>query len=112
MNKKKKHIPVVCVNISVFFVLLSYINGLKHYNDLEPWQICLRWAFEQGVTFVVKSFNKERMKENLQIFDWAFSKDDYKKLNEIRQHRLMPKLEMVSPHGPFKSLEELWDGEI
>ncbi|XP_021293073.1 non-functional NADPH-dependent codeinone reductase 2-like [Herrania umbratica] len=75
-------------------------------------QICLRWAFEQGVTFVVKSFNKERMKENLQIFDWALSKDDYKKLNEIRQHRLMPKLEMVSPHGPFKSPEELWDGEI
>lgn len=75
-------------------------------------QVCLRWAFEQGITFVVKSFNKERMKENLQIFDWALSPNDYNKINEIQQHRLMPKLEMVSPHGPFKSLEELWDGEI
>ncbi|XVE74957.1 hypothetical protein DITRI_Ditri12bG0060100 [Diplodiscus trichospermus] len=75
-------------------------------------QVCLRWAFEQGITFVVKSFNKERMKENLQIFDWALSSDDYNKINEIQQHRLMPKPEMVTPHGPFKSLEELWDGEI
>ncbi|XWS69077.1 hypothetical protein CRYUN_Cryun04dG0148600 [Craigia yunnanensis] len=75
-------------------------------------QVCLRWAFEQGITFVVKSFNKERMKENLQIFDWALSSDDYNKIKEIQQHRLMPKLEMISPHGPFKTLEELWDGEI
>lgn len=79
---------------------------------MECWQVCLRWAFEQGITFVVKSFNKERMKENLQILDWALSSDDYNKMNEIQQRRLMPQPAMVSPHGPFKSLEELWDGEI
>ncbi|KAK8561106.1 hypothetical protein V6N13_149715 [Hibiscus sabdariffa] len=75
-------------------------------------QVCLRWAFEQGLTFVVKSFNKERMRENLQIFDWELTSDDYKQINKIKQHRLMPKPEMVSPNGPFKSPEELWDGEI
>ncbi|KAK8480811.1 hypothetical protein V6N13_005320 [Hibiscus sabdariffa] len=57
-------------------------------------QVCLRWAFEQGLTFVVKSFNKERMRENLQIFDWELTSDDYKQINEIKQHRLMPKPEM------------------
>ncbi|KAL2967828.1 hypothetical protein AAZX31_16G195800 [Glycine max] len=36
-------------------------------------QIALRWIFEQGVTPVVKSFNKVRMNENLQIFDWNLS---------------------------------------
>ncbi|OMO80034.1 Aldo/keto reductase [Corchorus olitorius] len=75
-------------------------------------QVCLRWAYEQRVTFVVKSFNKERMKENLQIFDWELSEEDYRKINGIKQQRLMPQPGMVSPHGPFKSLEELWDGEI
>ncbi|PPR80819.1 hypothetical protein GOBAR_AA39892 [Gossypium barbadense] len=75
-------------------------------------QVCLRWALEQGLSFVVKSFNKERMRENLHIFDWGLSLDDYKKINEIKQRRLLPKIEMVSPNGPFKSLEELWDGEI
>ncbi|KAG4153381.1 hypothetical protein ERO13_D04G179900v2 [Gossypium hirsutum] len=50
-------------------------------------QVCLRWAFEQGLSFVVKSFNKERMRENLQIFDWGLSLDDHKKINEIKQHK-------------------------
>ncbi|KAE8722655.1 hypothetical protein F3Y22_tig00013808pilonHSYRG00101 [Hibiscus syriacus] len=34
-------------------------------------QICLRWAFEEGVGVIVKSFNGERMKHNLEIFDWS-----------------------------------------
>ncbi|KAK3416734.1 hypothetical protein EUGRSUZ_H02496 [Eucalyptus grandis] len=36
-------------------------------------QVCLRWLYEQGVTFVVKSFKKERLKENLGIFDWELT---------------------------------------
>ncbi|KAF2305712.1 hypothetical protein GH714_007707 [Hevea brasiliensis] len=39
-------------------------------------QVCLRWVHEQGVSVVVKSFNKERMKENLKIFDWELSEED------------------------------------
>ncbi|QHO09985.1 NAD(P)H-dependent 6'-deoxychalcone synthase [Arachis hypogaea] len=30
-------------------------------------QVSLRWLYEQGVTFAVKSYNKERMKQNLEI---------------------------------------------
>ncbi|XP_044492123.1 non-functional NADPH-dependent codeinone reductase 2-like [Mangifera indica] len=72
-------------------------------------QVCLRWIFEQGATIVVKSFNKERIKENLEIFDWGLSGEDYDKINQIEQHRLMPIEGFVSPHGPFKTLEDLWD---
>ncbi|KAK9277294.1 hypothetical protein L1049_006834 [Liquidambar formosana] len=75
-------------------------------------QVSLRWVYEQGVSFLVKSFNKERMKENLKIFDWSLTEDDYKKINKIQQNRGMPKLDFVSVHGPFKSVQELWDGEI
>ncbi|CAK9182509.1 unnamed protein product [Ilex paraguariensis] len=39
-------------------------------------QICLRWAHEQGLGVLVKSFNKERMKQNLEIFNWALSEDE------------------------------------
>ena len=74
-------------------------------------QVCLRWLYEQGVTFVVKSFNKERMKENLSIFDWELRGDDYEKINSIPQKKMMLKEEFVSPIGPYKSVEELWDGE-
>ena len=52
------------------------------------------------------------MKENLQIFDWELSDDDYDKIGQIKQHRMMLKEELVSAHGPYKSIEELWDGEL
>ncbi|XP_059441525.1 non-functional NADPH-dependent codeinone reductase 2-like [Corylus avellana] len=75
-------------------------------------QVCLRWIYEQGVTPVMKSYNKERLKENLQIFDWELSEDDSKKISEIKQHRMMLKEELISARGPYKSIEELWDGEL
>ncbi|WVZ18050.1 hypothetical protein V8G54_005372 [Vigna mungo] len=58
-------------------------------------QVSLRWLYELGVTIVVKSYNKERMKQNLEIFDWSLTKEDYEKIDEIKQSRtfdLGPKL--------------------
>ncbi|KAJ9160195.1 hypothetical protein P3X46_025617 [Hevea brasiliensis] len=75
-------------------------------------QVCLRWAFEQGVSVLVKSFNKERMKENLDIFEWKLSQDDLQKINQLPQRKGFPGLEFISNEGPYKSPEELWDEEI
>ncbi|MBA0751131.1 hypothetical protein Gogos_002495, partial [Gossypium gossypioides] len=76
------------------FMVIETSHEFRVDYVLEFKWVCLRWAFEQGLSFVVKSFNKERMRENLQIFDWGLSLDDYKKINEIKQRRLFPKLEM------------------
>ncbi|KAF2316660.1 hypothetical protein GH714_042001 [Hevea brasiliensis] len=75
-------------------------------------QVCLRWAFEQGVSVLVKSFNKERMKENLDIFEWKLSQDDLQKINQLPQRKGFPGLQFISNEGPYKSPEELWDEEI
>ncbi|GMI87474.1 hypothetical protein like AT1G59960 [Hibiscus trionum] len=75
-------------------------------------QVCLRWAYEQGVCVLVKSFNKERMKQNLDIFDWKLSADELHKISQLPQCKGFPAIEFVSEHGPYKSVEELWDGEI
>ncbi|KAA8533078.1 hypothetical protein F0562_033389 [Nyssa sinensis] len=90
------------------------LANLLHFAKIPPAvnQVCLRWAHEQGVVIVAKSFNKERMKENLEIFDWELSKEDSKKISEIPQIRGLPVDIFISENGPFKSLEELWDGEI
>ncbi|KAI7748567.1 hypothetical protein M8C21_000106 [Ambrosia artemisiifolia] len=50
-------------------------------------QISLRWMYEQGVSFVVKSFNTERMKQNLDIFDWSLTEDELIKISQIPQQR-------------------------
>ncbi|XP_075656993.1 (1S)-1,7-diacetoxy-luvungin A aldo-keto reductase-like [Castanea sativa] len=75
-------------------------------------QVCIRWVYEQGVSVLVKSFNKDRMKENLDIFDWKLSPEDLEKISQIPQRKGFPGLEFISEEGPYKSLSELWDGEI
>ncbi|PWA34040.1 aldo/keto reductase/potassium channel subunit beta [Artemisia annua] len=50
-------------------------------------QISLRWLYEQGVIIAVKSFNTERMKENLEIFDWYLTREELSKIDQIPQHR-------------------------
>nr|CAD1837363.1 unnamed protein product [Ananas comosus var. bracteatus] len=75
-------------------------------------QICLRWVHEQGDCVLVKSYNDQRMKENLEIFDWELSEEDKYKINQIPQQRSVPAEDFISDVGPFKSLMELWDGEI
>ncbi|KAJ9169467.1 hypothetical protein P3X46_017662 [Hevea brasiliensis] len=88
------------------------LNEIAKTRGKTVAQVCLRWAYEQGTSFAVKSYRKERLKENMNIFDWALLKDDHDKINQIPQQRLQPKEELVSANGPYKSLEELWDGEI
>ncbi|EEF40537.1 non-functional NADPH-dependent codeinone reductase 2 isoform X1 [Ricinus communis] len=75
-------------------------------------QVSLRWVYEQGVSIVVKSFNKERMKENLEIFEWELSKEELQKINQIPQERVALAEMYVSDESPYKSLMELWDGEL
>ncbi|KAE8730240.1 putative NAD(P)H-dependent oxidoreductase 2 [Hibiscus syriacus] len=75
-------------------------------------QICLRWAFEEGVGVIVKSFNGERMKQNLEIFDWSLSKEDLIRIDDLPQSRGCTGELFVDESGTFKCVEEFWDGEV
>ncbi|KAL5552803.1 hypothetical protein UlMin_040204 [Ulmus minor] len=88
------------------------LNDIAKARGKTLAQVCLRWVYEVGATLVAKSYNKERLKQNLQIFDWALSEDDLQKISQIPQHKMMLKEELISARGPYKSLQELWDGEL
>ena len=75
-------------------------------------KVCLRWVYEQGVSLLVKSFNKERMKANLEIFDWELTAEESQKISQLPQRKGFPAIEFISDDGPYKTLEDLWDGEI
>lgn len=51
----------------------------------------------------VKSYNKERMKQNLEIFDWSLASDDHEKIEQIKQIRVN--------NGPVVFIPGLWDEE-
>ncbi|MDE7413346.1 MAG: aldo/keto reductase [Muribaculaceae bacterium] len=53
--------------------LLIDLAGKYHKTSA---QICLRWAVQNGVVPLPKSVNPERMKTNLDIFDFTISEED------------------------------------
>ena len=52
------------------------------------------------------------MQQNLDIFNWELSENKSKKINEISQSRACLGKDYTSVYGPYKTIEELWDGEI
>lgn len=75
-------------------------------------QVALRWVYEQGVCMVARSFNEGRMKQNMDIFDWELTDQDKAMIAGVPQRRACRGDYFVSPDGPYKSLHDLWDGEI
>ncbi|RYQ99665.1 hypothetical protein Ahy_B07g087636 isoform B [Arachis hypogaea] len=84
---------------------------LKEIASARHNRVALRWIYEKGASAIVKSFNKERMKQNLDIFDWELSQEETMKFTQIPQRRVCTAEDYVSEDGPYKSLEELWDGD-
>uniref|UniRef100_A0A0E0B763 NADP-dependent oxidoreductase domain-containing protein n=1 Tax=Oryza glumipatula TaxID=40148 RepID=A0A0E0B763_9ORYZ len=74
-------------------------------------QICLRWLNEQGDVLLVKTYNEKRMRENLDIFNWELTDEERERISQMPQQRGLPGLEFISDHGPYKSVEDLWDGD-
>ncbi|KAF5175312.1 Non-functional nadph-dependent codeinone reductase [Thalictrum thalictroides] len=88
------------------------LNEIAQAKGRTHAQVCLRWLHEQGICVVVKSFSEERMKGNLEIFDWEMSPEESALIQQLPQSRGHTGEDFISVDGPFKSLEELWDGEI
>ncbi|KAK9091290.1 hypothetical protein Sjap_024467 [Stephania japonica] len=75
-------------------------------------QIGLRWGYEQGASMVVKSFNRARLEENVDIFDWNLTEEELKKIELVPQTRTSTLSDFVFADGPFKTVDDLWDGEM
>ncbi|CAD6260736.1 unnamed protein product [Miscanthus lutarioriparius] len=68
-------------------------------------QVSLRWIYEQGVTWIVKSFNKERLKQNLDNFDWKLTEEDWLKIRQIPQKKYVTAAVLFSTEGEFTSVD-------
>ncbi|KAG0469311.1 hypothetical protein HPP92_018639 [Vanilla planifolia] len=77
-----------------------------------PAQVALRWGIQMGNSVLPKSTNKSRILENLDVYDWSIPDELFAMFTTIQQVRLIRGHIFVSSHGLYKSVEELWDGEI
>ena len=67
----------------------SIIKDLaKKYNKSEA-QIILRWHLQNNVIAIPKTSNLNRIKENMDIFDFTISKDDMEKIDSLNKNERM-----------------------
>ena len=60
----------------------------KKHNKSVP-QVMLRWGIDYGVVVLTKSVHKDRIKQNIDIFDFELDADDMKKLKRMdREYRV------------------------
>ncbi|XP_057823339.1 aldo-keto reductase family 4 member C11 isoform X3 [Cryptomeria japonica] len=86
---------------------------LRDYCNKHSIHVILRWGIEQGVSVLPKSYNTGRITENFQIFDWSLTPDDHDMISKLEQRKLLRGDNFVnSTTSPYKTVEELWDGEI
>ncbi|PIN12984.1 Aldo/keto reductase family protein [Handroanthus impetiginosus] len=78
-----------------------------------PAQVALRWGLQMGHSVLPKSTNEKRIKENFDVFDWHIPEDLCAQFSEMEQARLVTGSALVhETYGSYKTIEELWDGEI
>lgn len=56
------------------------LTELAKKHGKTPAQILLRWNVQQGVIVIPKSVHRERMEENLAIWDFTLDKEDMEKI--------------------------------
>ncbi len=62
----------------------------EKYNK-SPAQVMIRWCLQHNVIAIPKSANKERIVQNVDVFDFEISKDDMERLNKLDEgFRLCP----------------------
>ncbi|KAJ4970841.1 hypothetical protein NE237_003940 [Protea cynaroides] len=78
-----------------------------------PAQVVLHWGLQMGHSVLPKSTSEKRIKENFDIFDWSIPDDLFAKFAEIEQERLITGASFAhEKYGAYRSVEELWDGDI
>lgn len=55
--------------------------------EKTPTQIALRFTVQRGIIVIPKTTSKERMKENLDLFDFSLNDDDIEKLKAIDEDK-------------------------
>eukprot|EP00249_Psilotum_nudum_P034768 c54274_g1_i1 orf=135-1094(-) len=89
------------------------VRKIAEKHAKTPAQVALRWGIQTGASVLPKSFYPKRIKENFSIFDWSLQEEDMYSLQTITQRRTNPcEFFCNSSTSPFRTLDDLWDGEI
>ncbi|KAK2975817.1 hypothetical protein RJ640_022834 [Escallonia rubra] len=91
----------------------SPITAIPLSNTLESVKVALQWGLSTEASVIVKSFNQERMKENMGALDLRLDDYDLLEIEKMEERKIMRGEFLVNDTtSPYKTIQDLWDDEI
>jgi len=81
------------------------VKSIAAKHNKTPSQVLLRWLVQRGINVIPKSTNADRIKENLSIFDFKLSDDEFNKLSNIPRRETLFPVKMFNNHPQFSATE-------
>ncbi|KAM5172559.1 prostaglandin-E(2) 9-reductase-like [Mantella aurantiaca] len=82
------------------------LNGIAERLGRTPAQVALRHLLQRGIVVLAKSFTKDRIKENLQVFDFELGEDDMHSLDALNKNIRYQTLSMWEDHPKYPYHDE------
>jgi diketogulonate reductase-like aldo/keto reductase len=88
------------------------VTQIAQEVNKAPAQVLLRWLLQNGHSAAPKARSPEHIKGNIDVFDFELSADAMSKLSQLKhQGRTCTGDIFLNKDGPYRTLEDLWDGE-
>ncbi|MCO5587614.1 hypothetical protein L7F22_041563 [Adiantum nelumboides] len=88
------------------------VAHLAHLYSKSTSQIVLKWALQNGISVLPKSYNPSHQLDNFQLCDWDLKMEDMELMSTLSQRRISTCDYFCNKTtSPFKSTSELWDEE-
>ncbi|KAL0547261.1 hypothetical protein IC582_017190 [Cucumis melo] len=85
--------------------------ALKH--NATPAQVALQWGLLKGSSVIAKSFNEDRLRENFGALDLKLDDEDCLEIEKLEEKKILRGEYFVNDTtSPYKTIQDLWDGEI
>nr|XP_006135535.1 aldo-keto reductase family 1 member C3-like [Pelodiscus sinensis] len=77
------------------------LGAVAKKHNRSPALVALRYQLQRGIVVLFKSFTKERIEENSQVFDFQLSEEDMKTIDGMNKNRPYVLLEQFLEHPQF-----------
>ncbi|KAF3433160.1 hypothetical protein FNV43_RR24262 [Rhamnella rubrinervis] len=89
------------------------IQSIALKRKATPAQVALKWGLSKGASVIVKSFNEDRLRENIGALELKLDDQDFLKIDRLEERKIMRGEFLVNQTtSPYKTIQQLWDDEI
>ncbi|XP_050224755.1 non-functional NADPH-dependent codeinone reductase 2 [Mercurialis annua] len=89
------------------------IKSIAFKHRATPAQVALKWGLSKGSSMIVKSFNQNRMRENMEALNLKLDKQDINDIDKLEEWKIMRgEVYVNNTTSPYRTIQHLWDGEI